>query len=313
MSVAWLVDLEAALARARGTKKLVLVHFTQAGRPLCEAMAKETLAAPPVIVRLGARFIAVKVDAAARPDVFASLVGGRGALATAVVDDGRDVVSVLPGFAPVDVFTRFLDDALAGYPRLLAARKVAARRPTDVTAQVELGDAYDTLGSDKRAQETFATVVTVFVATPPSVSPGPPSATARAVASAHERLARLLITRGRNLEARPHLDAYHALDPANHCGRLDRALVTEGLVLAVERSLRDARRILEDVRRRFPACRDGDRLLLALGLVHHELKDDAQALATLDELTRRYPRSRFVTAATDQIGHIRNPQADHQH
>ena len=64
---AWGKDVEAALAEAKGSGRLVVLHFQLAGRPLCKLMNEETFVDPDVARRLTS-FHAVFVDMAARPE-----------------------------------------------------------------------------------------------------------------------------------------------------------------------------------------------------------------------------------------------------
>ena len=97
-AIAWRKDVDAALAEARRDGRLAVVHVQLAGRPLSRAMAERTFADAAVVAR-SAGYMNVWVDLAARPELFDRLIGGKGALGTAVLDGTGDVLSVLPGFA----------------------------------------------------------------------------------------------------------------------------------------------------------------------------------------------------------------------
>ncbi len=305
MSVAWLSDFDVALQRARAEKKLLLVYFALPGRPLCAAMERETFARQDVVTFVAGEFVPLKLDPALRPDLFERLIGGYGALATLVADRETDPVGLWPGYATPTALLGFLHDVLSAYPRLLDSRRKIVRQPNNKVARLALAEAYDALGSDRRAEKNYRELIA------PGQTPHPD--TARMQTIAHERLARSAILGGRNLEAREHLESYWVLDRADRFGRKLRARVTEGLVLAVERQLGIARVVFDDLRPSVADSRDREHLLLALGMVEHELNDDVLALATLQELVRDHPRSRLLTAANDQIDHIKNPQAAHQH
>jgi tetratricopeptide (TPR) repeat protein len=278
--VSWEKDVEAALAEAKRSGRLLLLHFQLAGRPACKRMSEETFADPDVARRLTS-FHAVLLDMAARPELFERVVGGKGAIGTAVVDATLDPVSVLPGFAEPRDFLRFLDVAEKGYPRLKAAG-----------GPRELGDVYRDLQSPRRAEACWREGVE------------------KGDLACHERLARALVRRGRNLEARTHLEAFRTSGPA---AGLDRARLTEGLILALERRHAEAARVLEEALKSHPASDEADQMTLALGFVLHDGGDDQRALEVLEGLVKRFPGSPWTSDARQRIEHIRNPQPDHQH
>lgn len=306
-AIPWLRDLEQGLREAKRAGRLVLVQFLRADRPLCEAMKEKTLAALPVVAFVSSRFVAVQLDAEAQAALFERLSGGRGALASVVVDDTGDPVASLAGFAEPASFMRFLEDAIAAYPALLAARTRAARRPKDAALAVALGLAYERAGGQLRAEQVLAGVIRTL-----DQRTGLTPAELSALALAHERLARWGVMRGRNLEARAHLARLEALDPQDRQGLEAQRRLTEGLALAVERRAKEARPLLEQLVAR-PALAEREHALFALGLVQHDLRDDQAALATLGRLVAEFPRGRWRGRAEEQVGHIKNPQPDHQH
>lgn len=283
LQVAWTRDVDAALAEAKRTDKLVVLHFQLAGRPLCRQMSEETFADVDVGRRL-ASFVAVLVDMAARPELFDATVGGKGALGTAVVDASLDPVSVLPGFATAPDFLRFLDRAEKGYPGLKAARGTAP--------PLALGDLYRDLQSPRRAEACWS------------------EGASKGDAACHERLARALVLRGKNLDARRHLDAFRATKPSSGS---DRAALTEGLILTLERKHAEAARVLDEALKAHPASPEADQMLLSLGYVRHMAGEDAKAIELLESLPKRFPTSPWVAEARLRIEHIKNPPPDHEH
>jgi tetratricopeptide (TPR) repeat protein len=119
--------------------------------------------------------------------------------------------------------------------------------------------------------------------------------------------------RGRNLEARTHLEAARKLDPEAKSTAADRLLLTEGLILAVERRHPEAAALLRDGLKRHSSSAEADHMLYALGFVLHQASQDSQALEVLEEAARRYPASAWLPAVREQIEHIKNPQPDHTH
>lgn len=283
LQAAWTRDVDAALAEAKRSDKLVVLHFQLAGRPLCKQMSEETF----VDVEVGRRlksFVAVFVDMEARPELFDATVGGKGALGTAVVDAALDPVSVLPGYAAASDFLRFLDRAEKGYPALKAARGTAT--------PLALGDLYRDLQSPRRAEACWG------------------EGASKGDALCHERLARALVLRGKNLDARRHLEAFRASTPA---AGLDRAAFTEGLILTLERKHAEAVRVLDQALAAHPASPEGDQILLSLGYVRHMAGEDAKAIGILESLPKRFPASPWVAEAKLRIEHIKNPPPDHEH
>ena len=302
VGIEWRKDYEAARTEAREKGRLVLLHFTLAGRPVCKTMDDETLAQADVARVANGRFVCVRIDVDAKPDLFDATIGGRGGLATCVVDADGDVVSALHGFAGPEPFRRFLEAADRGYPALAAAREDSAREPADLTKLHRLGEAYRKLDSLRRAEACYRKVLDAGAAEPRPI-----------LASCHERLARFRIMRGKNLEARKHLEAYRALDPQGALPWTDRILLTEGLTLALERRHREAAAVLQEALKRFPSSEEADHLTFALGFALHQDRLDKPALEILESGVKRFPESFWIPAMKEQIEHLRNPQPDHTH
>jgi tetratricopeptide (TPR) repeat protein len=216
------------------------------------------------------------------------------------MDADGDVVSELRGYAGPQAFLKFLEKAESGYAAIRAARDALRDAPADAARLYALGEAYRLSDSPRRADECYR-----------KSAAGPPAEPA--VAQAHERLARLCVMRGRNLEARTHLEAARTLDPAAKSTAADRLLLTEGLILAVERRHPEAAALLRDGLKRHPSSSEADHMLYALGFVLHQASQDSQALEALEEAARRYPASAWLPAVREQIEHIKNPQPDHTH
>ncbi len=295
-AIAWSHEYEAALAEAGKADRRVVVHFQMKSRPLGQAMSEETFSQPEVI-RRSAAFLNVWIDIDSRPDLFDRLLGGKGGLATCIVDGEGDVVSALPGFAGPKEYVLFLDRAEKGYVALRAARE---KSPAGPEAMVALAEAYRSLESPRRAEECYRKVIERAPGTGPA-------------AVAHERMARYRVGRGKNLEARKHIEEYRKIDPDNRQGRADRILLTEGLAFYVERKFAESRRTLEEALAKFPASPEADHMMVSLGVVLHESGDDPRAMPLLEEMLRRFPDSPWAIEARQRIEHIKNPPADHAH
>lgn len=216
-------------------------------------------------------------------------------------------MAVLPGYTGPEAYVRFLERARAGYPRLREARALVDSAPGDPCAIYELADAYRLLEHTHRAEELFGRVNSL------SESVAESSAALRELAArCHERLARLLVMRGRSRDARGHLEAFRGLDPDARLGRADAARLTEALACANEMKFADAVRLLAGV----PAdqtAEDADHALYAAGVIGHETGDCATALEKLERMVRDHPRSSLRERAEERIGHIRNPPPGHEH
>lgn len=293
--VEWSADYDAALRRAKEESKLVVAHFWLEGRPLCRTMRDETFSSPKV-GEASRPFVNVRVEISTRPELFQNTVGGRGALATCVLDPDGDVVSVLAGFADPETYARFLEKAQMGYGRLKAAKAAAS----NAGGVYELAEAYRVLDSPRRAEECYARVIAKEPA-------------GRHAAMSHERLARMFAMRGRNKEAWKHVGEYRRLDPYNRLGRLDGALLTEALAHWLELHPVDALRALEDSEKRFPESPEADQRLFLAGVLRHECRMDQKAMETLELLVKKYPASAWREAAKERIEHIKNPPPGHEH
>lgn len=292
-AVPWGSDFEVAKAGAGRTGRLVLLSFVQPGRPAGKALDEETFADPGVLRRIRDGFVPVRLDPSARADLFAAVVGGRGAVATAIVGPDGDVVSVAGGYLGPKALADLLDRAAGGIAELAKRR---AEAPASGKAMAACGDAYHRLGSPRRAEECWKKA---------SESTDP-----EASGTAHARLARLRVERGKNLEARRHLEAARRSGGSAPSGSL---ALTEGLILGVERRHAEAARVLEEALKTDPAHAEKDHVLFALGFVLHQDKRDREALAVLERLMAEFPASGWALHAREQAGHIRNPQPDHEH
>lgn len=298
--VDWRGDYDAARAEAREKKRLVVLHFYMPGRPICRAMEEETFAQAEVARAIRERFVGVRLDVEAKPELFEAAIGSRGVLATCVMDPEGDVVSELRGYAGPQAFLKFLEKAESGFAAIRSAREALKAAPGDAAALVALAEAYRASDSPRRADESYRKAIDAG-------GQGAPAALS------HERLARLCVMRGRNVEARTHLDAARKLDPDGKSAAADRLLLTEGLILAVERKNPEAAALLRGALQRFPSSPEADHMLFSLGFVLHQGSQDAEALQALEEAARRFPASPWLPAVKEQIEHIKNPQPDHTH
>jgi tetratricopeptide (TPR) repeat protein len=294
--IAWRNDFESA--RREAGERLLLLSFAAEGRPVVRMMEEETFRHPQVVAALATGFVPVRLDPVREAGLYRDVVGGRGAVGSAVLDASGDVVSVLGGYAGPREYLRYLQRAAAGYAGLEAARRAWAAGPESPEALYALGERYLELGSPKRAEECWTGVVDGGVA-------------GSAAAASHARLARARVNRGRLDEARRHLEAARRLDAA---GALDgMLLLTEGLALGLERKHAEAAALLDRALQRHPGHAEKDHVLYALGFVLHQDRQDARALRVLEGLIASHPGSAWVPAAREQAEHIRNPRPDHEH
>jgi tetratricopeptide (TPR) repeat protein len=304
--VDWFKDYEIARTEARKHNRLILLHFFLAGRPVCKTMDEETFAKAEVLQALGDRYIAVRADIEVNSKLFEATIGGRGGLASCVVDATGDVLSARNGYAGPEEFVRFLEKAATGCGRIQAARELLRAGPAAPGLLLALGEAYRENDSLRRAEECYARALE-------SAEMGGEPGEKRASAKCHERMARFRVQRGKNLEARRHLESARKLDPEGLSAEKDRLQLTEGLILAVERRHAEAAKVLREGLRLYPGSDEVDHMSYALGFVLHQDSQDKPALEALESVVRLYPRSSWVAAAREQIEHIRNPQPDHVH
>lgn len=300
VTIEWRTDYAAARAEAREKGRLVLLHFTMAGRPLGKTMDDETFAHAEVARVAREKFVCVRADAGEKPELFEATIGGRGGLATCLLDADGDVVSARHGFAAAPTFLDFLKRGEAGARALKAAREGLAKAPGEAAPLLALAEAYRAADSLRRAEDCYRQLVAKKTGTVEE-------------AVGHERLARLRVMRGKNLEAREHLGEARRLDPEGTRCAADRLLLTEGLVLAIERKHPEAARVLREALRRFPSSGEADHLHYALGFVLHQDAQDKPAMEVFEAALKKYPESTWVPAIREQIEHIRNPQPDHTH
>jgi len=298
------MDYDAARVEARQKGRPMVLHFFMTGRPICRAMDEDTFGQAEVIRVLREKFIGVRLDVETKPELFEAAIGSRGVLATCVMDGDGDVLSELRGYAGPQVFLRFLEKAESGYGAVKAARQALQESPEDPGRLFALAEAYRGSDSPRRADECYQKAAAGRAEGPAAVA---------AVAKSHERLARLRVMRGKNLDARAHLEAARKLDPGGTVTAADRLLLTEGLVLAVERKHAESAALLRQALRRFPSSEEADHALFALGFVLHQLNQDAAALEALEDAAKRFPESSWLPAVREQIDHIKNPQPDHTH
>lgn len=106
-----------AFAEARASGKLLLISVQASWCHWCHVMNRETFADPRVLAVLADRYVVIRVEADARPDV-AERYAAFGWPATAILTPDAQPVLALRGYRPPDVFTRILtaaaDDVAAG-------------------------------------------------------------------------------------------------------------------------------------------------------------------------------------------------------
>jgi tetratricopeptide (TPR) repeat protein len=307
LSPDWRDDYDAALVEAGRQDRLVLVQFTRDDRPVCKAMARDTLAHPDVMQICRNSFLCVRVDSSRQADLFQRLTGASGALAACVVDGTGEAAAVLPGYAGPQAYVRFLERAREGYPRLREARAAWKAVPDDPRKTFDLAEAYRRLEHHVRAEELYLQVTEAG-----DSALGPDGALRDLAALAHERLARIRVIRGRSLDARGHLASFRRLDPGDRLGRADAVRLTEALACANEMKFDEAARLLARVPTE-AAAEDADRALFTAGVIGHETGDYAAALKTLERMVREHPRSPLRDRAEERIEHIRNPPPGHSH
>jgi hypothetical protein len=287
----WYRDLPTARELAREHGRPLHVHFTSAAAPLATRM-DEALALAPVRQLAEARFVNLRLDAGTNAALFRRLMGSAGVLGSCVVDVGEqdelDPVAVAPGYLDGQRYLELLAVAAETLPRL---RELRARQ--DDAARLALGDLYASQGSKARARVVLAEVK----------AEGPRS-------SALEALARLDVEAGHIAQARRELDE---AKKATTQPRSVRLWLTEALVLSAERRVSESIAML---RAGLAAAEVGDeraRALLLLAQLEHELKQDGDALHHLELLEREQPNGPWSRLAAERIGHVKNPQPDHQH
>ncbi|MBL9086639.1 MAG: thioredoxin domain-containing protein [Planctomycetia bacterium] len=107
--VAWQGWTDDVAARARAEGRVVLLTVSASWCHWCHVMQRETYADPRVVARVGARFLPVKVDADARPDLAERYAEYHWPATVFLGGDGREVLA-LRGYRGPDDFLRILDD-----------------------------------------------------------------------------------------------------------------------------------------------------------------------------------------------------------
>ncbi len=127
-----------AFAEARATRKLLLISVQAGWCHWCHVMNGETFADPRVLAILAERYVVIRVEADARPDI-AERYAEYGWPATALLTPDAEPILALRGYRAPDVFARILtraaDDVAAG--RTTDARQVdppAHGAPPDLDA-----------------------------------------------------------------------------------------------------------------------------------------------------------------------------------
>lgn len=299
-AIEWSDSVDAALACAKDSGSLVVVHFSRGDRPVDGAM-RETTFADPGVIGASRRFEHVRVDAESRPELFERLTGERGALATCVLDGSGATVAVQRGYAGPREYVAFLGRVEREVGAWRAARATVAADPRDASAQRALGEVCAHLGREREAEECFARALELARESDSSLP---------VAVRSLEGLARLEVERGRSSDARRHLAELRRVDPRRELERRDHTLLTEVLVLFVERKITAAAALLEECR---ASCSEPDRALLAFGEVSHESGAEDAALVALRTLVQDHPDSPWRRRAEECIAHIENPQWEHAH
>lgn len=160
-AVAWFEgDLEAALAAARAANKLVFVDVGAYWCPPCQKLEEEVFVRPEVAAALGAKFVALHVDAEKgegpelvqryKVQAYPTLL----VLEASGVEKGRIVDAMDP---PSLLAT--LDAIASGASALGALEQKVAAAPDDLKARYELATAYALAARRDAAEAAFATVI----------------------------------------------------------------------------------------------------------------------------------------------------------
>jgi hypothetical protein len=295
-----------ALARARAADGLVLVQFTAKDRPLAQRMERETLADQDVRNVLGGEFVPVLIDSDRSPALFAELVGGKGALATCVLDRDGELVAAREGFLDADHLLGLLRTARARAGLLREVRERVRVDPDDLEARYHYAEALSELTTRSHAERAFE----VLIAWESRIDPRD-ERSCQVLARGHERLARLRARAGLAAGARLHLERFRALDPRDRTGRMDRILISEAMVLSSERRSSEALVVLADCERRFPRSVEADLRLVTEAVAWHELDERNRALQRLDAFFLDHGDSPYGEEATLTREHVLAPPHGH--
>jgi len=122
-----------AFAHARATRRLLLISVQAGWCHWCHVMNRETFADPRVLAVLAERYVVIRVEADARPDL-AERYAEYGWPATALLTPDAEPILALRGYRPPDVFVRILtraaDDAAAGRVSSAAQLDLPAHEPS---------------------------------------------------------------------------------------------------------------------------------------------------------------------------------------
>ncbi len=138
-SVAWEAWTSAAFDRARRERKPVLVEVAAGWCHWCHVMERTTYADPRVVARLGASFVAIRVDADARPDLAERFAEYRWPATVFLSADARPIAA-LRGYRAPDDFVGVLDRVLDAARRGVALEEVLV--PAGTTAVAAAGTAF---------------------------------------------------------------------------------------------------------------------------------------------------------------------------
>ncbi|MEM9189734.1 MAG: DUF255 domain-containing protein [Myxococcota bacterium] len=133
--VAWQPWTSEAFARAQAERKLILVSVQAGFCHWCHVMNRVTYGDPEVLALLNENFVALRVDADARPDL-AERYQRYAWPATAILSPDAEPVTALRGHQPPRRFARLLQ----GYVSDLRAGRPLGERPVESELDPELAD-----------------------------------------------------------------------------------------------------------------------------------------------------------------------------
>lgn len=282
----WQDDLQLALSQTRARGQDLVVFFALAGRDASDRM-QGNLTAPAVLDALAAGgFAAVVCDGFVRQGLYKQWVGFGEGMGIAVLDGDGRVLATRPGPQDPPELSAFLRLCAANRDAVARARSAATDARATPEDKARFGALMLDLGVRNEAEPLLL------------------DAALAGVADARHRVARLYALDGNVIAARRWLKGSPPTPQAR---------VTEGYVLFKERRHAECVDVLKQALATGKLGDDRQRAQLFLGKALHELRRDQEAVAVLEALVREGTGSTFEGAARHTLGHIANPEPDHQH
>ena len=294
LQIDWKADLESALAQAGKDGRPVLLHFVKAGSEACGRMEKDTFGDASTAAFSMKTFTHVRLDVTLA-GALASRHGVAEVPCTLILNPAGERIAALSGYLGPQGYREGVESALAAWGKLQALEPRLKAAPADGLLLAEAAGLYVELGEGRKAAAAYRKAG--------AASPDP-KARGAFLAKALNQLNALEAEEAVTAELLSVAADLDAIDPK--LGFADDAAYARAMADYNHEDWDEAIKKLEDLAAKWP---EGDRAapaLLGLGdLYHHAKKDHKKAIARIQRVLDKYPRTEWAERARHVLEHIK--------